>query len=322
MKKQPKLAAVIATWNYPEIDRCLASLKDEQKRYKNLRVIVVDNASSTNEAERISKRFNFDAIRNEKNYGFAKGNNLGIVYSLKKFHPDYIFLLNNDTKLRKNAIKNLVEFAEKHKNAGIIGCKLVYPTGRIQHAGGWIKPWGMGHYGNNEKDRGQYNEVKETDYVTGAAFLIKREVIEKIGLLDEGFSPYFREEVDFCFRARKAGYKIFYYPKSTIVHYTSMSIKRRVKAYTFFIFEKNRLRLALLDFPAVWLVPFEIASLGFIFIRKSDENKKFGIGNITFNGDFLIKLCVSACAHLYTLIRLPEILSKRFNRRKKIQYSY
>src|SRR3989344_9547848 len=206
------------------------------------------------------------------------------------------------------------------QRAGILGCKLLYPGGKIQHAGGWIKPYGMGHYGNNEEDRGQYGKIKEVDYVTGAAFLIKREMIEKIGLLDEVFSPFFREEVDFCFRARKSGYKIFYFPESTIIHYTSESIRKRQGFYRFFVFEKNRIRLAFLNFPLAWLIPFEIASLAFIFISKRDENKKFGIGNLAFNGDFPVKLAISLWAHLFTFARLPEILNKRFNRRKKIWY--
>ncbi len=236
MKKQPLVVVIIATWNYPEIDRCLASLKKEQKRYKNLKVVVVDNASDTNEAQRIRKKFHMYAIRAKKNYGFAKGNNIGIKYALRKLDPDYIFLLNNDTEVKSNAIRKMVEFAESNKDAGIVGCKLLYPNGKIQHAGGWIRIYGMGHYGNTEEDKGQYNEIIEPIYVTGAAFLIKRGVIDKIGLLDEGFSPFFREEVDFCFRARKAGYKIFYYPKSVIIHYTSMSIKKQLKMYKFFVF--------------------------------------------------------------------------------------
>ncbi len=320
--KHPKIAVIIATWNYPDIDRGLLPLKKEKQNYKNLKVVVVDNASDNNEAERIRKKFNINTIRNKKNYGFAKGNNIGIKYAIKKFKPDYFFLLNNDTEVKKNAIKNIVEFAESRKDAGIVGCKLLYPSGKIQHAGGWIKPYGMGHYGNNENDKGQYNKIREVDYVTGAAFLIKKEVIEKIGFLDEGFQPFFREEVDFCFRARKAGYKIFYYPKSTILHYTSSSIKRRVKAYTFFVFEKNRLRLALLNFPVLWLLPFELASLAFVFINKKDENKKFSISNLALNWDFPVKLTISLWAHLFTLAKLPEILSKRFNRKKRIGYDY
>jgi hypothetical protein len=311
---------IIATWNYPKIDRCLESLKKEQKRCKNLKVVVVDNASENNEAERIRKKFSFDTIRNKKNEGFAKGNNIGIRYALKKSSPDYIFLLNNDTEVKRNAIKDMVEFAESNKDARIVGCKLLYPNGRIQHAGGWIKPYGMGHYGNNEKDFEQYDKIKEVDYVTGAAFLIKKEVLEKIGLLDEGFSPFFREEVDFCFRAREAGFKVFYYPKSVIIHFTSESIRKRQDYYKFFVFEKNRIRLALLNFPLAWLLPFEIASLAFIFVSKKDENKKFGMKNLSFNWDFPMKIGISLWAHLFILAKLPEILSKRFNRKKKIWY--
>ena len=321
MKKQPSIAVIIATWNYPEIDRCLVSLRKEQKIYRSMSIIVVDNASENNEGKRIKKKFpGVYLIQNNKNYGFAKGNNIGIKYAIKNLKPDYFLLLNNDTEVKKNAIKNMIEFAESKSDAGIVGCKLLYPSGRIQHAGGWIKPYGMGHYGNHEEDRGQYNKTKEVDYVTGAAFLIKKEVIEKIGLLDEGFSPFFREEVDFCFRARKAGYRLFYFPKSEIIHYTSESIKKRQRYYTFFVFEKNRIRLALLNFPLSWLLPFEIASLAFIFASKKNENKKFGVGNLAFNWDFAVKLIISLWAHLFTLIKLPEILSKRFNREKKIWY--
>ncbi|MCZ3364924.1 MULTISPECIES: glycosyltransferase family 2 protein [Methanobacterium] len=165
-------------------------------------------------------------INADKNYGFAEGNNVGIRYALKNLNTDYILLLNNDTVVDKDFLDKLVSTGEKKEDNGIIGPKIYYysePT-RIWCIGGkidWKFARGL-HVGTNEVDAGQYNRTEEFDYISGSAFLVKREVIDKIGLMDKKFFLYF-EETDLALRASKNGYKSVYAPEAKIWHKVSKS---------------------------------------------------------------------------------------------------
>ncbi|MCE7697948.1 MAG: glycosyltransferase family 2 protein [Methanobacterium paludis] len=176
-------------------------------------------------------------IKNEKNYGFAEGNNIGMRYALKNFNPDYILLLNNDTVVDKDFLRKLVETGESHEDIGIIGPKIYYyaEPQTIWCIGGKIS-WKFArgvHIGLNELDKGQYEEKKEFDYISGSAFLIKTEVLKKTGLMDKNFFLYF-EETDLALRAKKVGYKNVYSPKAKIWHRVSRSgggIKEEIGLY-------------------------------------------------------------------------------------------
>jgi hypothetical protein len=108
----------------------------------------------------------------------------------------------------------------------MVGCKIFYPDAEtIQHAGGWIE-WPLGlahHYGQREQDTGQWDVPRTVEYVTGAAMAFRRDVLEKVGFLDEAFWPGYFEDTDFCFRVRQAGYEIWYVPKATLIHLESAS---------------------------------------------------------------------------------------------------
>jgi len=160
-------------------------------------------------------------VKCDKNYGFAEGNNIGINYALENLDPDYILLLNNDTVVHRLFLTELVKVAEKEKKAGIIGPKIYYynQANKIQVA--WSKINFMkGEVflaGDGEIDQLQYNECRETDHVPGACFLIKREVIDKVGLLNTHYFCYW-EEVDYCMIAKNANYRCIYSPESMIWH--------------------------------------------------------------------------------------------------------
>ena len=163
-------------------------------------------------------------LRIEKNRGFTGGNNIGIEYILKGRETDYILLLSNDTVVDKYLLKELVKVAESNPEIGVVGPKIYYYdyNGRkdiINFAGGKINFWkGLGyHIGANEIDKGQHDEIREVDYVDGSCFLIKKEVIEKVGMLDHEYFAYW-EEADWCIRAHNAGYKVLYVPKAKIWH--------------------------------------------------------------------------------------------------------
>ena len=170
-------------------------------------------------------------IKNAKNHGFAEGNNVGIRYALRVSKPEYILLLNNDTVVDACFLSELVKTAEE-KDAGCVGPKTYYynycdRTDVISFAGGKLDMWkgNSPHVGARETDLGQYDIMREVDYVEGSCMLIKRKTLNDVGLLYSDYFLYW-EEADWCVRAHKKGYKLIYAPKSKIWHKVSGSNKR------------------------------------------------------------------------------------------------
>lgn len=182
-------------------------------------------------------------IKNDKNYGFAEGNNIGIRHALKNLDADYVLLLNNDTVVDKDFLNELVNTGEINENIGVIGPKIYYYDNPnvIWCIGGkidWKFARGL-HVGLNEVDNGQHNKIKEFDYVSGSAFLIKREVLNKIGLMDKKFFLYF-EETDLTLRASENGYKSVYSPGAKIWHKVSKSGGGLSKPIGLYYITRNR----------------------------------------------------------------------------------
>jgi GT2 family glycosyltransferase len=176
-------------------------------------------------------------IKNDKNYGFAEGNNIAIKYALNALNSDYLLLLNNDTVVDKELLWESIKVAETDKKIGIIGPKIYYydfrgRTDVINLAGGVINLWRGQTYriGVNEIDKGQYDEIRKVDYVEGSSLLIKKQVIDKIGLIDSSYFAYW-EEIDFCMRGSKVGYWSMYVPKARIWHKISSSVESSQKIY-------------------------------------------------------------------------------------------
>ena len=171
-------------------------------------------------------------LRIEKNRGVTGGENIGIEYILRERKTDYILILNNDIAVDKELLSELVKVAESDPEIGVVGPKIYYYdyNGRkdiINFAGGKINFWkGVGyHIGANEIDKGQHDEIREVDYVEGSCFLIKKEVIEKVGMLDHEYFAYW-EEADWCIRIKKGGYKGCYVPRAKIWHKVSSTTKK------------------------------------------------------------------------------------------------
>ena len=165
-------------------------------------------------------------IKNKKNSGFPGGNNVGMKYALKFFNTDYILLLNNDTVVEENFLGELIEKGESREDIGILGPKIYFydEPNTIWSAGckiSWKLSRGI-QIGTNEIDKGQYDTEKEVEYVSGSAFLIKKEVIEKIGLMDETYFLYF-EESDWTLKANQEGYNSLYVPSGSVWHKVSRS---------------------------------------------------------------------------------------------------
>ncbi len=222
----PKVSIIILVYNnYIDTKECLESLANIT--YQNYEVILVDNGSTDGSGKKLEQEYpEHTYIFNEDNLGFAGGVNCGIRYSMTK-NADYVFLLNNDAIVDKGFLEPLVSIAGKNSSIGIVGSKIYYYSRPriINFAGGKIDLWRgiTPHIGSGELDRGQYEKPTEEDFQDGCAMLIKKEVINKIGLFDTIYFLY-SEEVDFCYRAKKAGYKILNVPQSRVWHKISASV--------------------------------------------------------------------------------------------------
>ena len=159
--------------------------------------------------------------RNTENQGFLKNCN----QAAKKAVGDYIFFLNNDTKVTDGWLSSLLKLMDGDESIGMAGSKLIYPDGRLQEAGGIIWSDGSGwNYGRlDDPEKPQYNYVKEVDYISGAAIMIRRSLWEEIGGFDERFAPAYCEDSDLAFEVRKHGKRVVYQPKSVVVHFEGIS---------------------------------------------------------------------------------------------------
>jgi GT2 family glycosyltransferase len=225
MDTYPVVFIIILNWNrFTDTAECIESVL--QIDYSNYVIVVVDNGSNDDSVKNIRDRFDpILVIENHENLGYAEGNNVGVRHALKN-GADYVWLLNNDTVVDKHALAAMMDLAEKNHEIGILGSKIYYfDQPEILWFAGATIDWSRAisaHIGRLEKDTGQYEDEKEVDRVTGCSMLIRREVLENVGLLDAKFFLY-AEEVDLCVRARKKGYRNYYVPKSIVYHKISIS---------------------------------------------------------------------------------------------------
>ncbi|MFA4855188.1 MAG: glycosyltransferase family 2 protein [archaeon] len=254
--KRKMVSIIILNWNgLGFTKKCLASIKSNTSG-QDYEIIVVDNGSDAKEVQELKKMHAKKAIGklilNAGNRGFSGGNNQG----LKIAEGDYLLLLNNDTTLTKNWLSELVKTAEEDPKIGVVGpnIELAYNPG-VAYGGGYVDDSGTArNFDYSEKER-------DAEQVGGAALFFKRAVLEKIGGLDEGFNPIYFEETDFCARARKAGFRVVFTPKSKIIHFEGGIMKKQPGKRTFVSINKNRVRYMLLHFPPAMLakaVPFEL----------------------------------------------------------------
>jgi len=213
---------VYNNWQYTR--RCLASL--DAAGYRNqVEVIVVDNASTDETPVRLKNEFPWvKVIRNQQNLGFAAACNTGAAAATGQ----YLVFLNNDTEVERSWLEALVAACESEHGAAIVGSKLLYPDGRLQHAGVGISyagtyPIHSAHlrYGQPDSEDSRC----EVDAVTGASMLVPRDVFYELGGFDEVYKNGY-EDVDFCLKARQRGYRIIYEPASRAIHYESRTAGR------------------------------------------------------------------------------------------------
>jgi GT2 family glycosyltransferase len=212
---------VVLNWNnYIDTRHCLDSL--ENSGYPNQRIIVVDNSSRDGSAQHLQGEFpDLTFLLNPANLGFARGCNVGIREALKDRECAYVLLLNNDATISAGGLEKAVRFAENDSQIGVISGKILLSETQdtIWYAGGRIDRW-RGRAvvrGFSEIDRGQYETPCEVGFATGALMLIKREVLEKVGLLPEEYF-FGIEEWDYSLQVRQSGYRLYYAPEFVASH--------------------------------------------------------------------------------------------------------
>lgn len=219
----------IVNWNtIEELDACLKSVLAQTGA--DVEVIVVDNASSDGSVDFVSSRFpQIKLIANDKNVGFSRAQN----QSIKQSHGRYVMLLNPDSVIPEtDVLAKLIAFADANPKVGIVGPKIENPDGSLQYSArrfptigaGLFRRTPLGKLFPNNKFVKSYiisdwahDEVRDVDWVSGAALMIRRETIEDIGTLDPDFYMYC-EDVDWAYRAGKSGWRVCYYPMSRVIH--------------------------------------------------------------------------------------------------------
>lgn len=229
--------------NFKVKENALECIKSVKSNDYPSQIILVDNASEDGIGKDAAKIKGIKFIQNNKNLGYTGGNNIGIKKAVKD-GADYIFIINPDTIIDKGCIRHLVEAAERN-GAGVVGPKIYFDDKKtLWHAGGIMDMLNVigSHRGVDQKDRGQFENEEEVDFVSGAAILVKRDVFNSIGFFDERYFLYY-EDADFCLRAKIAGFKIMYIPKAKVIHENAKSVGLGSPLQDYYI-TRNRLLYA------------------------------------------------------------------------------
>ena len=291
--RQFKASVIILAWNGVEyLDTCLKAVLTQE--YPDFEVIVVDNGSTDGSPDLVAEQFSqVRLIRNDQNLGFAVGNNVG----LRVATGDVLVLLNQDTVVRPGWLGALVQILLTDPGVGIVGGKALYPDGTLQHAGGQVDERGDSrHYGYRQQDVGRFDEARDVDFVTGATLALTRQVFEAVGGLDEGFTPAYFEDVDWCYRVRRAGFRVVYVPQAVLVHSES-SLGAAVSHEGLYLFQRNRLRFVLKHWSIQRLVD-EFVPAETTWLNGLDEGSERLIA-------------ATHHAYLYHLLHLGDLMASR-----------
>ncbi len=246
------LSIAIVNWNTCELlDQCLASAKDSLGGM-DAEIIVVDNASGDGSAHMVASRHpDVKLVQNRVNVGFAAACNLAFKHSDGR----YFLLLNTDTIVLDDAMPAMVRFMDEHPDAGAAGCRLLNHDGSLQRS---CSPFpslltelfdalylsklfpGSRLFGGYAMSYWDFDAVREVDFAGGSCLIVRREAIEEVGLLDEGFFMY-TEEADWCYRLWQQGWKVYYNPGVRIIHLGGQSSKRYGSSILIYLYaSRNR----------------------------------------------------------------------------------
>ncbi|WP_022948507.1 glycosyltransferase family 2 protein [Methylohalobius crimeensis] len=251
MNAPPKVSIIILNWNGR--DDTLACLDSVFKiDYPNFDVVVVDNGSTDDSVPAIRKAFpQAHLIETGKNLGYAGGNNVGIQYALNN-KADYIFVLNNDTTVAPDVLTHLVQAAEKHPEAAVLG-PVIYEMERPETIWTAGEAFGEGftcvHLRQGESETVlNKDDGRTVDWVTGAAFFTRSSALRDIGLFDERYFLVY-EESDWCFRARRAGYSCLIVPQASVWHKVGSAFGSESSPLRTYFSTRNRLLFAEQNLP-------------------------------------------------------------------------
>ena len=219
---------------------CLYSLLKSD--YKNFRIILLEDAILTHAIKALRKDFpQVQVIPLTENFGYAGNNNIGIQSALEQ-GAVWMLILNNDTILDASCLSSLVQAAERDASIGILG-PMVYHFDEpdiIQSAGGILgRNWRDIHLGVNERDRGQFKTIRQVDWISGCAILVRSTMVQQVGMLDPDYFLYW-EELEWCIRANRAGWKVVHVPYAKLWH---KGVKRNYepKPYVTYYMTRNHL---------------------------------------------------------------------------------
>lgn len=294
---------MIPNWDGKDLlNDCLKSL--ESQTFEGFEIILVDNASSDNSIQYVENNFpKVKIIKLDKNYGFAKAINEGV----KKSKAEYVVFLNNDTRVDKDWLTNLVECAKSHPEVISVNSKILnfYNREKIDGVGILINEVGQARsIGWDEKDLGQFEKEQYIFGATGGASLFRRQEFTAVGGFDENYFMYC-EEVDFAFRAQFLGFQFIYCPKAVVYHKHKATAKKLPQHVEYWQF-KNMTQTIIADFPTRLLLKrwrlLKIILVHFNTIFYQIRNGFFWPPILT---------------EVWLLLHLPYLLQKRFKIQKK-----
>jgi GT2 family glycosyltransferase len=296
-----KIAVVVLHFRHiADTLECLDSLARQD--YPHFEIVLVDNGSQDRFPDIVQKRPGLVFIKNKTNLGFAEGNNIGIRCALER-GADGVLLLNNDTTCHPHVLSSFAKAAQTYPDAAAFGAKIYFydePT-VSWHAGGGIHFATLRCYHEGYLDcdlEKKYNEVRDIGYACGCALFMTREAIKKVGLLDPRFFLIW-EEIDWCFRMRKAGYRCLYIPEATVWHKISRAFDggNRGALWHYYYF-RNRLLFIKKQIPLKKRICFYMTTflkelcqiIYFSFIQNKNRNqKKLNRAALKGIGDYFLR---------------------------------
>lgn len=262
----PRVSIIILNYNGMRfVDKCLVSVLNSN--YPDFEIVFVDNASSDGSIEYVKEKFgsnpNLRLVINDKNYGFALGNNIGVRHASGK----YIVFLNIDTIVDSSWLTELVSVMDTNPSVGVAQCKLLLMDNPklIDSAGHYIDWFGIAFVrGHREEDQDQYDRIHDVFGATGAALIVRRDIFEKLGGFDEDFFMLFEED-DLCWRTWLKGYKVLYIPKAVVLHKSGAIRSRESNYRNLYFSRRNRIVSLLKNYSAKNLIRFLPINIALLF---------------------------------------------------------
>lgn len=237
---RPDLSIVIVSWNVRDLLRACLSALEPGRDALDQEVIIVDSGSNDGSAEMVSEEFPWvQLIARPDNVGFPRGNNIAIQHSTGR----YVLLLNPDTEIVGDALRTMVQYLADNPTVGVVGAQLLYPDGSVQSSrrrfptlatalleSTWLQPHAPQRLLDEYYVRDRPDDaISDVDWVMGACLMVRRDIVDTVGLLDEDYFMY-SEELDWCRRIKSAGWRVVYLPTAQVIHHEGKSSEQAVTA--------------------------------------------------------------------------------------------